>query len=295
MVYFIILHYMVSDETISCVDSIMRIKGNKKIIIVDNCSPNGSYEVIKHNYQNEDSVIVLKSLSNGGYAAGINFGYDFIKKNFNDIEFIVAMNNDMVIEQSDFEEKISDIYNETDFYVLGPDIYSTSNRIHQNPGSTTIRTLEKIESELKRIDSISLNKIKTKSFLKKFPFVNQLYSYVKYRNKRKSSDYLEPKEDITLHGSCLIFSKYFIENRDYIFYPKTKFYCEAQILDYQCHKNNWKRVYSPRITVLHNEDVATNASYDSYINKALFMNQCMRDSLIEFKKLVLSNSEGKSK
>lgn len=43
MVCFMILHYMVADETIQCVDSILsNVIGDKHILVVDNCSPNGS-------------------------------------------------------------------------------------------------------------------------------------------------------------------------------------------------------------------------------------------------------------
>ena len=97
---------------------------------------------------------------------------------------------------------------------------------------------------------------------------------------------MERQFNVTLHGSCLIFSKAYLEKRNRIFFDKTKFYCEAQILDYECERDGLLRIYDPSIKVLHHEDVATNASFKSYIKKAQFMNECMINSLNEFLKLL---------
>ena len=53
MVCFIILHYMVIEETLSCVENIKSIEGNKKIIIVDNNSSNGSGKQLEDLYRDD--------------------------------------------------------------------------------------------------------------------------------------------------------------------------------------------------------------------------------------------------
>ena len=40
MIAFVVLHYKNLDDTIACVESLKKIKGNKKIIVVDNHSLN---------------------------------------------------------------------------------------------------------------------------------------------------------------------------------------------------------------------------------------------------------------
>ena len=291
MVCFIILHYMVDKETEKCVDSILKLNGDKKIIIVDNCSPNNSYSLLKEYYQSQEDVIVLKNKENSGFANGNNFGYEYAKKIFNNLDFIIIMNNDMEILQKNFITKIYDIYDKDKFYVLAPDVFSTSQKIHQNPEVRTIRNIEQIDKELKHIEGITKSKLSIKAFLKKIPFLTKIIKYVKNIKKKHNKDYLEKQYNKTLHGSCLIFSSLFIEKRSKAFFDKTRFYCEAQILDYQCEKENWMRLYSPEIQVLHHEDVATNATYKSYVKKSLFMNECMYNSLNEFRKLIEDNSK----
>lgn len=80
MTCFVILHYLVAGETISTVDSILNnVNGELHIIIVDNCSPNDSFEALVKKYQSENRVSVIKNQRNDGYAKGINFGYDYAK------------------------------------------------------------------------------------------------------------------------------------------------------------------------------------------------------------------------
>ena len=60
MVCFVILHYMALEETILCVESIRgSVEGEKKIIVVDNCSPNGSIKGLEEKYQDAGDVDVL--------------------------------------------------------------------------------------------------------------------------------------------------------------------------------------------------------------------------------------------
>ncbi len=286
MIYFIILHYMVEKETEKCVDSILKLDGSKKIVIVDNCSPNDSFNKLNEYYINNKDVILLQTSENLGFANGNNFGFNYVKENFTDVDFIVAMNNDMEINQNDFCEKIYELYEQDKFFVLAPDVYSTSNKIHQNPEVRTIRTKEKILKELEHMKRITKKQLYIKAFLKKIPFLEKIVKSIKNRKIKNQAGYLEKQYNKTLHGSCLIFSRDFIDNRKYVFYPETKFYCEAQILDYECEKNSWLRVYSPEIKVLHHEDVATNATYKSYVKKSIFMNNCMCKSLEAFKNLI---------
>ena len=42
MIAFVILHYRAADMTRKCVERIKALEGDKKIVIVDNASPNGT-------------------------------------------------------------------------------------------------------------------------------------------------------------------------------------------------------------------------------------------------------------
>ena len=84
MICFVIMHYITINETINCVDSIIaNINCEKKIIIVDNNSPNNSGSTLKEKYRMQNQCIVIKSNHNSGFAIGNNIGYKYAKENFN--------------------------------------------------------------------------------------------------------------------------------------------------------------------------------------------------------------------
>ncbi len=62
MIAFVILHYQAMEETISCVDTIKNmVKEEKKIVIVDNASPNKTGINLREKYSQDSEVIVLLS------------------------------------------------------------------------------------------------------------------------------------------------------------------------------------------------------------------------------------------
>ena len=66
-------------------------------------------------------------------------------------------------------------------------------------------------------------------------------------------------------------------------------YYESYILHYLGSRENLTMIYHPEIKVLHHEDVATNGSYGSSYNKAVFVNKCLLDSCGKFIKLIESD------
>ena len=67
----IILNYKTFDETIAITNKLLLDKlGDRRILIVDNASPNESFEVLENTFLNESKVEVISSGKNGGYAKG---------------------------------------------------------------------------------------------------------------------------------------------------------------------------------------------------------------------------------
>lgn len=286
MISFVVLHYLVDDETISTVNSILKNVQEARVIIVDNASPNNSFEILCDYYQNNDKVTIIKNDRNAGYASGINLGYHHAK-NLGNSDFIVAMNNDMEILQEDFYQRVQEIYGRTGFYVFGPDIYSTSAQKHQNPEKVSLRTLESVNKEIDKINYLQqqTKSLRLKSLLKNIPLVKPLYYGLKKQLKKEV--FIEEEQvDAMLHGSFYIFSPDFMKVRDYALYPKTTFYCEAQILDYECHRDQLKRIYSPKIKVLHHEDVATDAVNENFEQKMKKKYQFLLESLAILKTMI---------
>lgn len=54
---------------------------NNPIIIVDNCSPNGSGKQLEKMYSKCINITVIINEENQGFAKGNNLGYQYIKEN----------------------------------------------------------------------------------------------------------------------------------------------------------------------------------------------------------------------
>lgn len=291
MIGFIILHYVAINETINCINSIKKnIKHKKKIVVVDNCSPNNSGELLKEKYSQDKDVIILINEKNEGFAKGNNIGYKYIKTNYN-CNYIVCMNNDIEINDQCFFEKINNIYNKYKFDVLGPDVFCTTLQIHQSPKRLKSYTYDDIVKEYKKYQSRCKNKliVKFKIFFKKIPLLKRI-TYL-FRIKKNNINYKKEYSNVPLHGSCVIFSKDFVKKRNYAFYDKTFMYFEMEILDYECKRDNLKELYCPDIKVLHHHNVSTNLTYSTEFEKIVFMNENIKKSLEEF--LILMKKDKK--
>ena len=105
---FLILNYQTYTDTIELVNELLSQEiGNRKIVIVDNCSPNGSYGHLQQEFANSIYVDVIQSGYNGGYAKGNNFGLLYIEKYAP--EFVCIINNDVHFSLATIK-KMEDMY-----------------------------------------------------------------------------------------------------------------------------------------------------------------------------------------
>lgn len=111
LVGFIVLNYKTFEDTITLVNEILGftspLLANSKIIIVDNCSPNDSYQILLNSFVNIQAVDVIKAPNNGGYAKGNNIGLRYIKK-YNP-HFVCILNNDVHFVAETIIQLIQDI------------------------------------------------------------------------------------------------------------------------------------------------------------------------------------------
>jgi len=96
--FFVILNYMNYSLTAHLVDNIKKsIVGYDEygILIVDNASPNESYEILKKQFDGVEDVFGIKNNMNQGYAKGNNFGVKYIEKNFSECKYVAITNPDV--------------------------------------------------------------------------------------------------------------------------------------------------------------------------------------------------------
>lgn len=101
-VAFLILNYKTYKETIHLAKQLMAFKNfgsNYGLVIVDNASPNESWQELQKVFFKVSDVYLVKSEINGGYARGNNLGLRFMEDN--PPKYVCIINNDVY-----FTEKI---------------------------------------------------------------------------------------------------------------------------------------------------------------------------------------------
>ena len=290
---FVILHYMTTAMTIKSTEQVLQNFGEVpntsiSIVIVDNASPNNSGTTLAAKYSNNSNINVILNKENLGFAQGNNMGYHYLRENF-DPDFIIIMNNDVIIEQPDFLQCIDKIYSKNRFAVLGPDIYNPLTREHQSPLRITELTKKDFEAQ--------------RALLQK---QERLFAYYYYRHltlgKLKARllhqseptsatvHWQHPHENVALQGACYIFSQEFIKRQRDAFFNKTFLYYEEEILLEICKQQKLKILYDPEIQVIHLEDVATNAAFKTKFKKDKMKNHEMLKSISMLLTMLTNNS-----
>lgn len=276
---YVILHYFSAIDTINCINSILRINNffedDNHIIVVDNASPNDSLELIRDVIGEKEFITYIRSSDNLGFARGNNLGISYAKKHFNP-DFIVALNNDTVIEQSNFQDIVEEKFAKTNFFVMGPDIL-TKDGFHQNPGTKqewTMFELRKLRFK-RRLENLILSL--------KIDFISKRIIEKKknvYRNNVINHDI----KDTILHGACLIFSKGYID-RFKGFYDKTFMYMEEDILKLMSCYYGFLMLYTPDLKITHKEEVSSKLIYSNDSERIINKNKMLIDSTYIYEKL----------
>lgn len=297
---FVILHYVSIDETVQCIESIQNLKTNEsfKIVVIDNASPNGTGEILKNKYRYTNNIEVILLEENFGFSKANNLAAKHCIEQYN-IDFLVVANNDIIFIQEDFIERIIESFKEEEFYVLGPDVYAFKVDKHQNPLNYGARTEEEIDEWIKWSEdwynNTRYNLLKEK--LKENKFINNVYRKFKPIKSTSSSyipiDKTVKQKNMCLQGSCLIFSKLYLNYYQSIFYPETFFYHEEDILAYKLKKNNHLSIYDPKLIVYHDESIATSKAFKNKVKKLKFQHENMIKSANIYRNLIINDKNNK--
>ena len=261
MFSYVILYYQNKEITIKCVEKLFEISDTSHIIIVYNKSPNGSGVELKDRFKSNLRVHVILSDENQGFAKGNNIGFIYAKETYSPT-YIVVMNNDVFVEQKNFETEISRFMVENNVDVCGPDIVTLDGN-HQNPLLRHILSNTRIKKE------IILGILKYWAFK-----VNLVYKiYLRLRDECKKTSTLkalvQDEFNCILHGACVIYGSRYIKNERIAFLPITYMYGEEAILyDYLQHKSYRTGISSEtKVTHLQGKSTYNSSPKDRYLYK----------------------------
>ena len=255
---YVILHYQSIEITKKCVDKLLMFSKDNPIIIVDNCSPNGSGKQLEKMYSKCINITVIINEENQGFAKGNNLGYQYIKRKYS-LNYVVVMNNDIMIEDNDFAVIIEQFMEKNEVDVCGPDMVTLKGN-HQNPLQLKPYTSKYLQRRV-RADKIKV--LLLRLFWK-------LYENYKKTNKIPIRTKQPTVFDCILHGSCIIYGPEYIKREQNAFLPITYMYNEEAILyDYLVHKG-YKTGYCSDVTILHMEGVSTSERIENKKKKVMF-------------------------
>lgn len=196
-IVFLILHYNVIAETIKSIETIKNHieQCEYEIVVVDNHSLNGTGIQLKEKYENDKKIHVILNDKNLGFARGNNVGFKFAKYELK-ADYIVMMNNDTYITQSNFCELVKKEFDKSNFAVLGPKIILPDNKINYRAPY-----LKSIKEQKKRILKLQIKNILWKIHI--YPILKKTKTILKRNkkenNKRKVYDRYDRMENIILH------------------------------------------------------------------------------------------------
>ena len=274
---FVILHYGDRKMTQECVESIKKctLGHAVSIVIVDNASPDKSGQRLAEYFQNDLDVTVILNKQNLGFANGNNVGYRFLREK--KCDFICVMNNDVLLLQTDFTNRVVAAYNKHGFGVMGPHVTLPGNC--ENLFEFEMKPLSFYKSEYRRI--YRLYKYYSSVLFPVREAVNAMIRKVQHIFVKNQEDNIEQKKDfriyhqehenVLLHGCCLIFSPLYMKQFDTCFCTETFMFKEEELLYMRCMENSIPTFYCPDIDVLHMEDVSTNAAYKTRRKKEIFV------------------------
>lgn len=268
---YVILHYQALEETRACVSTLLKIlDGQDIVIIVDNHSPNGSGETLCREFLHTAGVTVVLNGENMGFARGNNVGYCLAKHKYR-CDFIVMLNNDTLVRQADFRDRILAAYDTCHFAVMGPKILCADGTV--NPCSPSVPVHTSVRRA--RIGQISNCIRYLLSIFNLDVWTGQILDRHLQSGNPETEVY---QENIQVAGCCLVFSKEYIDRFEGL-NPGTFMYLEETILYIMVKKAGLKMVYNPALEIVHLEDAATLEAFKGKARKARqFKYKCQMQS-----------------
>ena len=123
----IILNFNGLVDTIQCIESIHTnvSEGSYEIIVVDNASKDNDADILEEKYG--ESIILLRSSQNVGYAAGNNIGLRYAA--LQGIRYFCILNNDTIVSEDFLPSFIQYLDLHKDVAFVGPALVDTKMRV----------------------------------------------------------------------------------------------------------------------------------------------------------------------
>lgn len=266
----VILHYNDAAMTRSYIEDLKKQNWENiphHFIIVDNASPDGSGKELAECFDCDPQTVVLLSGENLGFSRGNNLGIQYAATQFRS-DLVIVSNDDIVIEDHGFMQKLVRMYDQEGFDLFGPDIYSTRKEIHQSPIRSCHLSTSELVEKMSQIDR-TLWKLKIIDRLKVYDLISRIKKLIG-KSHKDAAGYDTAQEGAVLHGAFFVLGEGYLRAYPDGLYPGTFLYMEEDILNYRARKRNLKILYDPALSVLHLDGSSTLKSKGGRCKKFIF-------------------------
>ena len=250
----IILNYKTWETTIKCIESIKNTIDGVKIYVVDNDSPNNSYDILLNEYKYDSDVRVFNSGGNLGYAKGNNYGA--IKAINDGHEILLFTNNDIIFEEEAINKMANEINNNDEISSIAPLIKSLTGEIESLPIVSPISTFDYLLSFTR------LNKI-TRIVRKEIP--------VKEKYELKINEESPLKEIYKFSGCCFMIRSHVFKEVG-MFDEGTFMYFEEDILCHKLRERGYKSFHRSDAIIEHHHG-KTTGSNNFFVDSEMFKSE----------------------
>lgn len=283
----VILNYRNADDTLNCIKRVVAQKPRvKSIVVVDNGSHDESVQRIQSEYGTNPQVHLISSEKNLGFAKGNNLGIQYLKQH--KIFRIFVMNPDMILDDPNFLEKITNCGYDNNVAMIGPRIQDEAG-YDMNPRPVVILQHGKLYTLVELL----------------YEYAKSAYYWLKDKiNLNKSGKYLAHQSDICvfpfsvetildpqeylLHGSGIYFTEHFLSRFDG-FFPDTFLYQEEDALNLLCQRTPLRQMYLGSVIAIHKGSTTTQKIWGADFQRTFLHN--LRESRIKVIKLSLLNNK----
>lgn len=248
---FVVLNYNNYQDTIACVESILRITDREDyfVVIVDNASPNDSYEVLKSEFEGHPKIKLALSDKNGGYSAGNNIGIQILLEM--GVAHVVIATNDTEVLSLNMLDEFDKIIS-SDVGIVGADVL-TPEGAHQNPPVNCPSMLYFLNLYLYEPMAWLRSGV-----YKLLPLVERVRR-ASEGNRLESlagGASLDQRVVYMLHGCFLCLTNNYLSKVG-LLDENLFMYGEEDLMAWNCELHGLRRIYLPSVKVLHKDGQST--------------------------------------
>lgn len=239
----IVLNYRDSDNAIRISKKYSKMKVINKVILVDNVSPDNSYDKFKK--LKENKIDAIQAPENKGYSSGNNYGIKYLNENYGEYDYIIISNPDVDVEENAIKACVDFLDKHKDYAIAAPKMLMINDIEHPLSGWKLRTPLGDLR------DSSNLL---TKIFKK---------PHIEMYDKK----YMQKKQ---INVDCVAGSFFVIKNEVFkkigYFDEKTFLYFEEDIIGKKLHNLGYKNIILNNYKFKHFESVSVDRSMN-YIKK----------------------------